>query len=57
MNGIEKDDRREDFGWAVSVGFPVIRSVGFKATYLETGHWAEVGTASQTVSVGLVGTW
>ena len=57
VNGIEKDDHKENYGWAVSVGFPVMRSVGFKATYLETDHWSEVGTASQTVIIGLVGSW
>jgi hypothetical protein len=57
VNGIEKDDQKENYGWAVSVGFPVMRSVGFKATYLETDHWAEVGVASQTVIIGLVGSW
>jgi hypothetical protein len=57
VNGVEKDDRREDFGWSVSAGFPVARSLGFRATYFETDHWAKVGIASQTMSVGLVGWW
>ncbi len=57
LNGVEKDDRREDFGWSVSAGFPLTRTLGFKATYLETDHWADVGTDSKTVSLGLVGTW
>jgi hypothetical protein len=47
----------EDFGWTASAGFPVTRSLGFKAAYFETEHWAKVGIASQTVSVGLVGSW
>ena len=57
LNGVKKDDRREDFGWSVSAGFPVTPSLGLKATYLEADHWAEVGTVSRTISVGLVGTW
>ena len=57
LNGVKKDDRREDFGWSVSAGFPVTPSLGLKATYLEADHWAEVGIASRTISVGLVGTW
>lgn len=57
VNGVEKADRREDFGWSVSAGFPIAPSLGFKATYLEADHWARVGIASQTVSVGLVGSW
>ena len=57
VNNVEKDDRREDFGWTVSAGFPVARWLGFKAAYYETDHWAKVGIASQTMSVGLVGSW
>ncbi len=57
VNGIEKDDRRGSFGWAVRAGFPVTRSLSFRAGYLETDHWAKVGIASQTVSVGLLGWW
>jgi hypothetical protein len=57
VNGVEKDNRREDFAWTASAGFPVTRSLSFKAAYVETDHWAKVGIASQTVSVGLVGTW
>ena len=57
VNGVERDNRREHFGWTASAGFPVTRSLGFKAAYFETEHWAKVGIASQTVSVGLVGSW
>jgi hypothetical protein len=57
VNGVEKDDRKEDFGWTVSAGFPVTHSLGFKAAYFETDHWSKVGIASQTMSVGLVGSW
>ena len=57
VNGVEKDDRKEDFGWSVKAGFPVTRSLGFKAAYFETDHWSKVGIASQTISVGLVGSW
>jgi hypothetical protein len=57
VNDVEKDNRRADFGWLVSAGFPITRSLGFKATYFETDHWAKVGIQSQTISVGLVGSW
>ena len=57
VNGVEKDDRRGSFGWAVRAGVPVTRSLSFNAGYLETDHWTNVGIASQTVSVGLLGWW
>jgi hypothetical protein len=57
VNGIEKDDRRGSFGWAVRAGFPLTRSLSFNAGYFKTDHWADVGIASQTVSIGLLGWW
>lgn len=57
VNDSKKDDYKENYAWAVSLGFPVTSSVGFKVAYIETDHWARVGTASQTVSIALVGTW
>ena len=57
VDGIERDDRRGSYGWAVRGGFPIMRSLSFRAGYLDTDHWADVGIASQTVSVGLLGRW
>lgn len=57
LDGIERDDRRGSYGWAIRGGFPVLRSLSFRAGYLETDHWTTVGIASQTVSVGLLGRW
>ena len=57
VNGVYKDNYRGDFGWAVRTGFPVTQSLSFRAGYLETDHWAKVGIASQTVTVGLLGWW
>ena len=57
VNGVEKDDRKEDVGWSVSAGFPVTRWLAFKATYFNTDHLVEVGTSSNTLSVGLLATW
>ena len=57
LDGIERNDRRGSYGWAIRGGFPVLRSLSFRAGYLETDHWATVGIASQTVSVGLLGRW
>lgn len=56
VNGVEKDDRRGNIGWSVSVGFPITQGLGVKSTYLGTDHWADVGITSHTFSAGLVGT-
>jgi len=57
VNGIEKDDRRESVGWTISTGFPLTRQVALKATYINIDHISDVGTASDTVVVGLLATW
>jgi hypothetical protein len=57
VNGVEKDDRKQNVGWSVSAGFPVTRWLAFKATYLNIDHLADVGTSSDTVSIGLLATW
>jgi hypothetical protein len=57
LNGIEKDDRRQDIGWSLSAGFPLARGLSFKASYISIDHYADVGTASDTVAVGLLATW
>ena len=57
VNGVQKDDRREDFGWSVSTGFSLAPGLAIKASYINTDHFADVGTASDTVVVGLLATW
>lgn len=57
VNGVVKDNSRGDVGWLISAGFPITRSLGFKATYLATDHWTTIGIKSQTISIGLVGSW
>ncbi len=57
VNGIEQDDRRQDIGWSISAGFPLTRQLAFKATYLNTDHFTDVGISSDTVVLGLLATW
>ncbi len=57
VNGIEKEDYKRDVGWSISAGFPITRRLGFKATYVDIENLEEVGTASQTFSLGLLATW
>jgi hypothetical protein len=57
VNGVENDDRREDVGWAVGIGFPVTRSLGLRATYIESDRWKAIGNDSQTISIGLTASW
>jgi hypothetical protein len=57
VNEEEKDDLRRDLGWSLSVGFPVTRWLGLKATYLGIRNLEEAGIASDAISIGLLATW
>jgi hypothetical protein len=57
VNGVVKNDYKENYAWAVSMGFPLTRSMGIKATYLQTDHWSQVGSKSQSVSIGILTNW
>lgn len=57
VNGVANDDRKEDFAWAVSVGFPITRSLGFRVNYINSDRWKFVGNESQTISIGLSASW
>jgi hypothetical protein len=53
INAIEKNDERQDLGWAVSAGAPITDWLALKATYLETRHQAAVGNDVEIFIVGL----
>jgi hypothetical protein len=53
LNGIEKDDRKEDIAWALSAGFPVASWLAFKAAIIDSHRRMQVGNESTTFAVGL----
>lgn len=57
INGNEKNDAREDVGWAISAGLPVTDWLGFKVAYIQTRHRATVGNDVETFAVGLTTSW
>lgn len=57
VNGIEKDDYKKNYAWAVGMGIPLNRSTSLKATYVETDHWSEIGSRSQSINIGLLTSW
>ena len=57
VNGREKNDRREDVGWAISAGFPITRWLGVKVAYIDSQRRALVGNDSETFAVGLTASW
>jgi hypothetical protein len=57
INTIEKNDRREDVGWAISAGIPLTDWLAAKAAYLETRHRANAGNDLEIFTVGLTASW
>lgn len=57
VDGAEKDDRKQDLGWALSLGVPVNRRVGIKLAYIGTRTQEETGTDSDSVVMSVSTFW
>ena len=57
VNSVPANDYRETVVWAIRAGFPLTKSTGVTATYVQNDHWSQVGSKSQSVSIGIVTSW
>ncbi len=57
LNGIDKDDKRQNVAWAFSIAYPINRSSGIKVAYIGTRTQESVGFDSDTLSAGLSIAW
>lgn len=57
VNGIDKNDRRQDIAWLFSAGYPINRNVGITASYMASRTQESVGYDSDTVMVSLAFSW
>ena len=57
VNGVSKDDRKENLMWAFSVGYPITRQWGIKLAYIGIRKSALVGIDADTVAIGLSTFW
>jgi len=57
INGVDKDDRQQDIAWALSVAYPLSRTMGLKATYIGSRTQESTGLDSETLSVSLAYLW
>jgi hypothetical protein len=57
VNGIDKNDRRQDIAWALSAGYPINRSLGIQIAYASSRTQEAVGFDSDTVILGLAFSW
>ena len=57
VNGVEKDDRKENIGFALSVGFPLARDWATKLGYVGMRRQATTGNDSDTFTVAITHAW
>ena len=57
VSGVEKNDRRENLAWAVSLGYSITRQFGVKVAYLGTRTQESVGQDTDSIAVGFSIFW
>ncbi len=57
VNGEEKNDRKENIGWAFSFGYPITRQLGVKVAYLGIRSQESTGQDSDSIVVALAVFW
>jgi hypothetical protein len=57
VNGVEKNDRRENLAWALSFGFPITRQLGVKVIYLATRSQESIGKDTDSIGVAFSIFW
>lgn len=53
MDGIEKNDHKQNVAWALSIGFPLNRHLGGKVITLASRAHESTGIDSDTIAIGL----
>ena len=57
VSGVEKNDRRGNLAWALSVGYPITRQLGVKVAYLGTRTQEPVGRDTDSIAAGFSIFW
>jgi hypothetical protein len=57
VDGVEKDDRKQDLIWALSIGIPVNRYLGIKFGYVAARTQERTGSDSDTFAIGVSTFW
>lgn len=57
IDGVEKDDRKQNLAWALSFGFPLNRHLGVKVAYVGTRTQEDTGVDSDSLAVGFSAFW
>ncbi len=57
INGVDKDDKKQNVGWVLSLAYPLGRTTGLRVTYVGTETKEDTGLDSNTLSVSLSFLW
>lgn len=57
LNGVKKNDRKQNAAFALTMGYPLSRVWGVKAAYLGTRRQADNGNDSDTFSIAVSHVW
>ena len=57
VSGAEKNDRKGNLGWALSVGYPITRQLGIKVGYLGTRTQESTGQDTDSIAVSFLVFW
>jgi len=57
LNGVNKDDRKQDIAWKLSYAYPLSRTSGLKVSYIGTRTQQDTGFDSETLALALSLAW
>jgi hypothetical protein len=57
INGVEKNDLRENLSWSFSLGYPITQKLGVKIAYFGSRAQEAVGSDSDSITMGFSIFW
>jgi hypothetical protein len=57
INGVDKDDKKQDIAWALRLSYPINRYSGFKVSYIGNRTRESTGIDSDALTAGLTVSW
>jgi hypothetical protein len=57
VDGVEKDNKKQDIGWALSAAYPINRVSGLKLTYINTRTQEDTGFDSDSLAISASYLW
>lgn len=57
VNGVEKDDKKQDIAWALRISYPINRHTGLKFSYIGSRKLESTGLDSDTLAASLSISW